>query len=232
MKRTTAFLILALSTCTAFLQKTEFENHDNGLIYSDTTVKQLKYIVDSLNLKFRVCELDKVYRAKSQAKVHFVRLDTGDIQAAKADIEAGMTYEDFIQKHNQATTVKDLLVVKFKYQDYEDRELVKLSTVGFDGKYEYSLAFKENLQDYDKPLKGKWVCQYHTNSKQTLEILSAFYFTEDFSQRPLVEKYARMVQYSDCMIDTSTQVFYESRPKRGNPLSDGQTSELFKFMTP
>ncbi|MFM9950220.1 MAG: hypothetical protein ACKV1O_19960 [Saprospiraceae bacterium] len=229
MKKTTAFLILALSAFTAFSQESEFENHANGLIYSDTTVKQLKYIVDSLNLKFRVCELDKVYRAKSQAKVHFVRLDTGDIKAAKADMEAGMAYEEFIQKHNQATAVKDLLVVKFKYRDYEDRELVELSTVGFDGKYEYRLEFYENLQDYDKPLKGKWVCHYFSNSEDALEIVSAFYFTEDFSQRPLVEKYARMVQYSDCMVDTSTQVFYESKTEWEDVYTRTQGPELAKF---
>jgi len=231
MKKTIAFLILALSAFTAFTQESEFENHANGLIYSDTTVKQLKYIVDSLNLKFRVCELDKVYRAKSQAKVHFVRLDTGDIKAAKADMEAGISYEDFIQKYNQATTVKDLLVVKFKYQDYEDRDVVELKTLGFGGKYEYSLTFRENLQDYDKPLKGKWVCHYFSNSEDAVEILSTFYFTEDFSQRPLVEKYARMVQYSDCMVDTSTQVFYENKPKWEGTLSDVKNDEFFKFMT-
>ena len=43
---------------------TEFGNSSNGLIYSDTTIKQLKFIVDSLNLKFKVCDLYKTYYSK------------------------------------------------------------------------------------------------------------------------------------------------------------------------
>ena len=39
----------------------EFELHQNGLIYSDTTIHQLKGIVDSLNLKHAVCEENPVY---------------------------------------------------------------------------------------------------------------------------------------------------------------------------
>lgn len=231
MKKITAFLILALSTFTAYSQGTEFGNYSNGLIYSDTTVKQLKYIVDSLNLKFRVCELDKVYLAKSQAKAHFIVLEKGDVKMAMQDIDAGISYEDFIRKYKHAEIVKELLVVKHKYQDYEGQEVVELSSVGFDDQYEYGFEFDGNdFKQYDKPLKNKWIYRYSHKDKYAPESIRAFYFTEDFSQRPLPEKYARMVQYSDCMVDTTTQVFYENAKNNDIWFSPGKNTVPAKFM--
>lgn len=231
MKKTIAFLILALSAFTAFTQESEFENHANGLIYSDTTVKQLKYIVDSLNLKFRVCELDKVYRAKSQAKAHFVALEKRDVIAAKKDIDSGISYEDFIRKYKQAETVKELLVVKYKYKGYEGEDIVELSSVGFDDQYKYGFEFEgDDLDQYDKPLKGRWIYRYSKKNKYDSESIRAFYFVEDFSQQPLPEKYARMIQYSDCMVDTATQVFFEGADENSVWLSDEKNTAPAKFM--
>src|SRR5688572_25371992 len=107
-------LILAIGTG-CFSQGTEFDNSNNGLIYSDTTIKQLKFIVDSLNLKFKVCELNKVYQSKLQAKANFISLEKGKIKEAKQDIESNISYEDFIKKYQNADIEKELLVVKFKY---------------------------------------------------------------------------------------------------------------------
>ena len=70
MKQITTLILLLLGTA-SFSQDTEFGKSNNGLIYSDTTVKQLKFIVDSLNLKFKVCELNKTYLSNFQAKAHF-----------------------------------------------------------------------------------------------------------------------------------------------------------------
>ena len=39
--------------------------------------------MDSLNLKFKVCDLNKVYQSKLQAKANFVSLEKGKIKEAK-----------------------------------------------------------------------------------------------------------------------------------------------------
>jgi len=231
MRQTLFLLFFSFPGFFCFAQSSEFEPYDNGLIYSDTTVKQLKYIVDSLNLKFRVCELDKVYLSKPQAKAHHVFLEKHDVKAAKADIEAGISYEDFLRKYKQAETVKELLVVKYKYQNYKGKNIIELSSVGFDDKYQYGFKFDgDDYGQYDKPLKDKWIYRYTNKSKYDSESISAFYFTEDFSKHPLPEKYARMVQYSDCMVDTSTQVFYESANESSIWSSARESAAPTKFM--
>ncbi|HEY0261944.1 MAG TPA: hypothetical protein VGB95_02885, partial [Chitinophagales bacterium] len=84
-----AFLLSIGELCVA--QDTEFELHENGLIYSDTTVQHLKFIVDSLNLKFKVCDLNRTYLSKLQAKANYISLEKGRVKEAKKDIEANIS---------------------------------------------------------------------------------------------------------------------------------------------
>jgi hypothetical protein len=56
----------------------EFGPTANGLIYSAQTMGKLRHIVDSLNLKHKVCELRRVYRSQCQGQAHYVRLETPD----------------------------------------------------------------------------------------------------------------------------------------------------------
>src|SRR5262245_47498448 len=110
------FILIFLLTGTfSFSQLNEFGYYPNGLIYSDTTVKQLKFIVDSLNLKFKVCDLNKKYVSKPQALAHYVSLTKGDIKSALKDVQSNIPYEDFIKKYDSLTIENNLLVVKFKY---------------------------------------------------------------------------------------------------------------------
>jgi hypothetical protein len=51
--------LLCLTSLWAYGQEGEFKIHNNGLIYDDVTMARLGAIVDSLNLKFRSCDLSK-----------------------------------------------------------------------------------------------------------------------------------------------------------------------------
>jgi len=226
MKQITTIILLLLGTA-SFSQDTEFGKSNNGLIYSDTTVKQLKFIVDSLNLKFKVCELNKTYLSKFQAKAHFVSLVNGKIKDAKKDIEANMSFDDFIKKYSKSEVEKELLVVKFKYKNDEEKDVIEFSSIELNNKYEHELYFEENLKNYDKPLKGKWIYRYFDKTEYSNESIEAFYFIEEFSQQSIPVIYARMIQYSDCMVDTSTQIFYEKAVRSG--VSD-LNEELVKSM--
>lgn len=60
-----------LITLTIFLSsqlygQTEFKTYENGLIYSEKTMNKLEHIVDSLNLKYKVCDFNKVFNSKLQ----------------------------------------------------------------------------------------------------------------------------------------------------------------------
>jgi hypothetical protein len=227
---TIALLLLAFGT-TCSSQSTEFDNSSNGLIYPDTTIKQLKYIVDSLNLKFKVCDLNKVYQSKQQAKANFISLEKGKINEAKKDIESNISFEDFIKKNPNAKVEMELLVVKFKYKNYDDKDIVEFSSIELDDKYRHDLEYEKNIGNYDKPLKGKWIYKYYNKTDYSAESIDAFYFIEEFSQMPMPVMYAKMIQYSDCLVDTSTQIFYDKAQRGGVRYKSESPLKLNEFMT-
>ena len=87
---------------TAFSQEPGINISENGLIYSRETISQLKHIVDSLNLKFRVCEPDPQYSAKLQATGHHIRISGSQCKAARADLQAGITVDALLKKYRDA----------------------------------------------------------------------------------------------------------------------------------
>ncbi|HTN17639.1 MAG TPA: hypothetical protein VL092_08165 [Chitinophagaceae bacterium] len=95
MKQKLTILFLLVISLTSFGQETEFKVYKNGLIYSEKAMKKLGYIVDSLNLKYKTCDLNKKFYAKSQTVGHFVSLDTGNIKQAKEDIENQIPFDVF-----------------------------------------------------------------------------------------------------------------------------------------
>ncbi len=98
-------LILAAWLCLllpCFGQNYEFTTYENGLIYSPRTMGQLQKIVDSLNLKFKSCDLNKIYYAKAQARAHYVHLNKGNVRQAEADLKRGISLEEFRKKYPRA----------------------------------------------------------------------------------------------------------------------------------
>ncbi|HET6228256.1 MAG TPA: hypothetical protein VFF27_18390, partial [Bacteroidia bacterium] len=124
MKRTLIIFFLFF-TLTTLAQYTEFGKSSNGLIYPDTTIKQLKFIVDSLNLKFRVCELNRSYKSKLQAKANYVGISGAASKRAKKDMQKNISFNDFIKKYTEAEIDRELLVVKFKYKNYSNEDEVQ-----------------------------------------------------------------------------------------------------------
>lgn len=186
--------------------RNEFTVHTNGLIYGDTTIRRLKFIVDSLNLKFKVCELNRAYLTVPQAKAHYIELDKGQIKAAREDLKNNISFEDFLKKYPSCTTKKDLLVIKSRYED-DGQQVTEFNTFTLGDENDRRLTFTNETARYDGALQGKWVYKCQSKSKYDDESLEAFYFVTGSVQMPLPEKYARMVQYTDCMIDTSTSIF-------------------------
>lgn len=226
MKRSIFILALMISTSIGFAQ-TEFTIHDNGLMYSEKTMNQLELIVDSLNIKFRACELSKAYKAKMQATAHYIRLTKGKIKSAKADLENGISFEDFVEKYPTATVEKELLVIKYQYTNYRGKETIDFNSMI----NEHEISFDENLHLYQSPTKGSWIMKYSKKGEYTDEGLRAFYIVRDFQQPTLPDHYARMIQYSDCMVDTSTQIFTENAKRTGVRYDTKEEAHVKNFMT-
>ena len=227
MKRFPLFFAILLVTVPCFGQSGEFKIHSNGLMYSAKTMNQLEFIVDSLNIKFRMCDLNKTYYSKAQGQAHFVHLEKRNIKEARNDIKKNMPFDDFIKKHHNAIVDKDLIVVKFKYHNYQDKEVIDF----YSYLKEHEVSFDKQLETYENIEKGTWVFDYSANGKYTTESIRAFYFTTALTKKPLPETYARMVQYSDCMVDTSTQIFKENAKRSSVRFNTEQSSKVSEFLT-
>lgn len=227
MKRMILPLIGIVLSLGATAQNTEFKQSESGLIYSDTTIKQLKFIVDSLNLKFRVCELSKDYYSFSQTKTHSLSIDKKYYEKAMMDMNRDISLSDFEQKYNP-TVVTDLVVIRYEYTNDKNEKILSFHSVDLGKVGGFTLNFSDRIDQYKKPLKGKWVYSfYESNDYASLSIL---YIVEEFEKIKLPEKYARMIQYADCMVDTNTQIFYEEAKNTGRNFINNDGKHLKAFL--
>ena len=236
MKSLSLALAFFLLTSTLFGQ-TEFITYNNGLIYNESTMYRLGHIVDSLNLKYKVCDFNKVFYSKSQTVAHIIRLDTNDIKQAKTDMQSKISFEDFILKYPFATIEKNVLVVKSKYKDYKEKEIVEFSEINMNSDYAFEITHDNIDNLYNAKLKHSWLFDYNKKTEYYAESITAFYFPEEFKASPLGLKYSKQIGYTDCLIDTTAAKFKEnakngwvSLPKGWRKLSDKKKAKLLNDM--
>nr|WP_315253116.1 hypothetical protein [uncultured Flavobacterium sp.] len=213
MKKIFVFMILFCFTLNA--QNTEFKVYNNGLIYSENSVSKLKHIVDSLNLKFKVCEFNKTFLSCAQARANFVDIDGGKALEAKKDIENNISFSEFKAKYPKANFDKNLVVVKSAYKDYENKEYIEFSSLELGKNSSKSISKKNNAVSSNDKFTEKWIYEFEEKSKYSEASLRAFYFVEELKTKPIADKYAKLIQYADCMIDTTAQVFYDKAKDSG-----------------
>lgn len=215
-----AKLILLLLFCTyfGFSQNREFEVYPNGLIYSENSIHKLKKIVDSLNLKFKVCEFNKTFKSVNQTKANYISLEKSKVINARTDMDNNISFEEFAKKHPKAEISKNLLVIKSSYFDeYEKQNITNVNSIELKEGERFGISKNDDeiKSFFQKNIKGKWLYKYHEKTEYSSERLDAFYFIEDFISKPITSKYSRLIQYADCLIDTTSQVFYDNAKESG-----------------
>lgn len=188
----------------------EFETHKNGLIYSEVTMNKLEKIVDSLNLKFKNCDLNKTFYSKEQTIGHIVKLDSGNIKQAKIDMDNHMSFDDFTSKYPHAAISKNALIVNYKYKDDNNNDVIEYDEVNLNSNYGLEIQSQGNNSISKKDLKNTWIYQYSEATDYYKESIDAFYFPDNFKSTQIINKYAQKIGYSDCLIDTSTSKFLEN----------------------
>lgn len=189
MKRQLVFL-LAISWC-SYGQQTEFKVYDNGLIYSEASMTKLGTIVDSLNLKFRTCDLTHPYYSMAQGMA--TKVNVRNKEALKL-IESGASIETFKQRF-PGSIEEEIWITKSRYRDYENKLYIEYSGLPQGWSSEPSISVKDTRAN-DKTTG--WI----VNRDKSM----AFYFHK-LEQTTLPHPYARLVQYVDCMIDTTATIF-------------------------
>jgi hypothetical protein len=205
------FVILCMSYC-SYAQTSEFQKFDDGLIYDNGTIIKLKKTVDSLNLKFKSCELKTNYVSLFQTKANYIDLEGDEAVEAKKDVENNISYENFMQKYPKAKVIKEMLTTEQRYIDYFKRPKITYQSESFDSEgYQIYFTIDDTAKTHKSPLKNTWLFEFYRKSEYSKSRLRGYYFLEDFTQKMIPEPYSKLIQYSDCLIDTTLIYFPNAR---------------------
>jgi hypothetical protein len=212
MKRTLLVMLIASLHC--YGQK-EFQVYSNGLIYDQATMKKLGHIVDSLNLKFKTCSLAHPYYGLPQGMATYVSVPS---KAARKLIEDNATLEAYLKSYPRSLINKNLWVLKSPYENYKNEKFIEYSGLPFGYSREPSVRLKDEASN-DK-ISG-WI--FNTDGEE------AFYLSK-LEVRELPAEYARLVQYVDCMIDTTADIYFPNAKRRRYQEMD-KNSKAYEFIT-
>ncbi len=209
-------------------QQGEFKNHPNGLIYSENAISKLKRIVDSLNLKHKICDINKKFYAKNQTKANYVLVEKKNVLQAKKDLDDNISFTYFKTKYPKATYSLDLLVVMNDYTDYNEKKVTEISSLelGKNSKYSIEIETSKKQDNYT----GKWIYNYSKKTDYSPESIEAFYLINNFESKQLNSKYSKLIQYSDCLIDTTSTVFNQEAKDSGVRYYDSVPNKARKLV--
>lgn len=189
--------------CQAQIPGAEFAVHSNGLIYSPEDMKILGRMVDSLNLRFKSCDLDRTHFSLPQANLWRIKLggNPNELKAIEQEMKAG----------------KDLSYIKEKYSSYIKSLTLEKTFAKLTSENEtYFLGGNplEGYDDYDKDEKklspaSPWTIRYNIQSDGYFELECTW--QSPLAQQKIPNEYARLIQYVDCMIDTNTTIILKDR---------------------
>jgi len=203
MKKWTVLVVFVLIAVSGSAQEGEFKTYDNGLIYSEKTMSKLRSIADSLNLKFKQCNFDQEFYSRYQTIGHVVKLDAKDIKEAKKDLDRNMGFEAFLAKYPDAKVERGALFLKSIGKNRTDEDVLEFTHFKLTGEYNFNITVADRAL-FKSDFKDRWVYEHQSKTSYSEEKLTAFYFPEAFVSKPLPSRYAQMIGYADCLIDTTT----------------------------
>ena len=219
MKLLLLFIGLAVTNCSsAQNNRGEFATNSNGLMYSDADMRQLRFIVDSLNLKFKTCPLNRTFYSCPQARVYYVLFKSKDydLQEIKKDIDAQTTFDEIIKKHSSFIEILDtskLLIQTISHnKDSDEYYYLNGSPYnGYNGFY-----WDKKYSKKEEAFVNRWIYDYSgKRRKDDSYTLEARFFPEKLKQIPIPANLGSLIQYVDCMIDTNSVVFLSDKYSGG-----------------
>jgi hypothetical protein len=175
---------------------------------------KLATIVDSLNLRFRSCDLSHPYYSIPQGVAHVVNIPNKTILKA---IEDGISFETFALKYPRHVKRRDLWIIKTRYESYKGEGFIEYGALP-------SAAEQPSIELNDNKSNDKdmgWV----VDSEKKM----AFYI-EKLERHELPYDYARLVQYVDCMIDTTAEIYFPDAQGVIYQQVD-ETSDAYRFIS-
>jgi len=188
--------------------RNEFSSDGKGLMYSASDMNHLRKIVDSLNIRFRSCDLNRPYQSLLQTNSYYVyfQSEKNPLTDIVKSLEKNEDYVDVIKKYKPFVSENDTAdwVVEGKYIDEGKIRSYYLHGSPGEG---YSEIYRDTTLR-KRLSKSRWVYEYSKKDKYSdYYSIIARYFPTDFIQTRIPDEYARLIQYVDCMIDTTANIF-------------------------
>lgn len=176
-------------------QSTEFKVYPNGLIYDSITMHRLSGIVDSLNIRFRSCDLAHPYVALRQG--YALRVHIPNRHALRL-IRENISLEAYGSKFPNQVETEKVWIYQTRYTTWEGKHVLAYQELPAD----YS-EFSVEVPDHNKfdKTNGWVVDEGSEDHERALFLLS-------LEDKVLPLPYARLVQYVDCMIDTTAEIYF------------------------
>jgi hypothetical protein len=192
----------------------EFFVYDNGLIYDRLTMSKLGKLVDSLNLQFKKCK-PKNYHSLEQGYGTYISI-TKNVRRAREAMRQNMELESFLRKFRTSGVKKNLWIVK-EHINYGGKRTIQYRSEGVD----YMYVNVPDGRQYDKA-EG-WIYQ---DNDDGIEI----FYLHKLKTSVIPVEYARLIQYVDCMIDTTATIFPEKQKPDSVTYFLGPESKVKEFV--
>ncbi|WP_136466616.1 hypothetical protein [Flagellimonas onchidii] len=180
----------------------EFKIYENGLIYSPYAMERLKGMVGKKNEEFRTCKLTKKYTSVEQTRGRMFELNNPNIDILRDELMSEITLEQFAKKYRKETEGKLHLLTKNHYKNYKEEKIIGIMEQP-DG---MRLELLES--DWESSNSKCWVWNFSNEN-----YVRVAYLEREFSSQNIPNYYAKMIQYTECLIDTTSQIFNATASK-------------------
>ena len=117
-----------------------------------------------------------------------------------------ISFEDFLKKYPKAKFKKEVMILKTKYLNFENKEVVSIDYMDLQDYNAFHVESTEKNR-FDKDLQNKWLFKYNKKDEYSDEYIEAFYFPNKFKTVAIPNKYAQKIGYTDCMITPEASIY-------------------------
>jgi hypothetical protein len=209
MKTLLISLIFVFVNALAAAQYGEFKMHENGLVYPEKTIRQLRVLVDSLAISFQSCGLLPQYYSVPQASVVRVSASGADARQLRKQLKKQPTLDELKKGFPELEWEHGLRLLLFRNQNDSNYSYLEMPLPGRYGRemeeVNYSRITHKNRAD-------NWIYKFYPSDKYQSAELIAYYLQSDFESVLLPDSLARLIAYVDCMVDTTTPLYLVDQP--------------------
>jgi hypothetical protein len=213
--------IIILLLCRLWSNAQEFTIHPNGLIYDEATMGKLGFIVDSLNQKFQACTIGRSFRSVPAARALVLRPE-GAYPGLEKALNERISLEELKVRFAMVGDV-DTVYAAVLDGTYGADTATSLMTLDLSDGIDEAFELKEPMAEVLARAGNDWFFEHwEYDDKSTWQLLR---FLEPPVAKPLPAKYARMVEYVDCLVDTAGQVMLPNEHTPGAARSKDDAME-------